>query len=369
MDSKIAMSDLVKFFCQQEKLTIKEGDAFVRAFFETLERCLLQEKVVKVKDLGTFKVVDVADRESVDVNTGERIRIQGHGKITFTPDTELKDKVNRPFAACETIILSELTNLDDMTRLPEGVQDEEDDDEAGMEMTKVPEVPVVPETPESPEVPETPEIPEAPETPEIPETPETPEVPEIPETPEIPEIPEAPETPEIPEIPETPEQPSIPATPKKSEEKSEHVQWWYFLFFAFVLGMMLLSYFVGYYRLLCPCVVENTELIEKPVEKAKKDTAQAQPKDTLKVAPAAPAPKKAAAPAKEYAQVPGGKYTIVGTRGEHKMQVGDNLYKIARKEYGDRNMAQYIIVHNQFKNPDVIPLGYMVKLPELKANE
>lgn len=68
----------------------------------------------------------------------------------------------------------------------------------------------------------------------------------------------------------------------------------------------------------------------------------------------------------QYPQIPGGKYLIVGTRGIHVMKQGDNLYKIARTNYGNNDFVKYIIVYNQFKNPDVIPPGYSIKLPELE---
>ena len=68
----------------------------------------------------------------------------------------------------------------------------------------------------------------------------------------------------------------------------------------------------------------------------------------------------------QYPQIPGGKYLIVGTRGVHVMKRGDNLYKIARSNYGHNDFVKYIIVYNQFKNPDVIPPGYSIKLPELE---
>lgn len=66
--------------------------------FELIEEALVTEKYVKVKGLGTFKLTEVESRESVNVNTGERIEIQGHTKISFTPDSSMKDLINKPFA-------------------------------------------------------------------------------------------------------------------------------------------------------------------------------------------------------------------------------------------------------------------------------
>ena len=71
----------------------------------------------------------------------------------------------------------------------------------------------------------------------------------------------------------------------------------------------------------------------------------------------------------QYAQVPDGKYKIVGTRKTHVMKPGDYITRIALKEYGDKEMAQYIIVHNAFPNPDKVPIGQEIKLPELQEIE
>ena len=91
----------------------------MRGFFDVISRYLIQEKIVKVKGLGTFKLIDVLDRESIDVNTGERIVIGGHVKVTFTPDTTLRDQVNKPFIDFETVIINEGTDLAAMEDLGE----------------------------------------------------------------------------------------------------------------------------------------------------------------------------------------------------------------------------------------------------------
>ena len=76
-------------------------------FFEIIEEELLKGEQVKVKGLGVFKTVKVEERESVNVNTGERIKINGYVKISFTPDAALKETINKPFAAFETMVLSD----------------------------------------------------------------------------------------------------------------------------------------------------------------------------------------------------------------------------------------------------------------------
>lgn len=78
-----------------------------------IEQALENEKTVKIKGLGTFKLIDVDSRESVNVNTGERFQIKGHTKVSFSPDANLRDTINKPFAHFETVVLNENTILED----------------------------------------------------------------------------------------------------------------------------------------------------------------------------------------------------------------------------------------------------------------
>lgn len=111
MDNKVLLQDLSNGVSKRSGLAKKDSENFVRNFFAVIEQYLQEEKIVKVKGLGTFKVVEVSGRDSVNVNTGERIHIKGHSKITFTPDAAIRDYVNRPFADFDTIILNEGVDL------------------------------------------------------------------------------------------------------------------------------------------------------------------------------------------------------------------------------------------------------------------
>lgn len=93
-------------------LRAEEADQFVLSFFNLISEGLYRDKIVKVKGLGTFKIVEVRDRESVNVNNGERVVIEGHGKVSFTPDAVMKDLVNRPFAQFETVVLNDDVDLE-----------------------------------------------------------------------------------------------------------------------------------------------------------------------------------------------------------------------------------------------------------------
>ena len=139
MDTKFNIQDLAELVARKNKISRKEAETFVRTFFDTISTYLLREKIVKVKGLGTFKMVEVSDRESVDVNTGRRIMIEGHSKVSFTPDNTLRDQVNKPFCDFETVILNEDTDIAEMERIdtPIPVEDTDSiDDEAGDESSE-----------------------------------------------------------------------------------------------------------------------------------------------------------------------------------------------------------------------------------------
>ena len=101
------IQDLAKALATQKSIDKKAALAFVQSFFDVILDGLKEEKYVKIKGLGTFKLVDVESRESMNIHTGERFEIQGHAKIGFTLDATLKDLVNKPFAHFETVPLAD----------------------------------------------------------------------------------------------------------------------------------------------------------------------------------------------------------------------------------------------------------------------
>lgn len=122
------IQDLADGLVLRRGLPKKDADVFVRSVFEIIGEYLQTDKIVKVKGLGTFKLVTVDSRESVDVNTGERIVIKKYTKINFTPDPVLRDAVNKPFAQFETVVLYEGTDIADMERMD--IPDLSEDNEA-----------------------------------------------------------------------------------------------------------------------------------------------------------------------------------------------------------------------------------------------
>lgn len=129
MSDKITIQDIIELLAEKHGMNKKDAEAFVKGIFDLIEEALASEKYVKVKGLGTFKLTEVESRESVNVNTGERFQIQGHNKISFTPDTTMKDLINKPFAHFETVILNENTQLEDTKIEMEGEDDKEENTE------------------------------------------------------------------------------------------------------------------------------------------------------------------------------------------------------------------------------------------------
>ena len=400
-----------------ETLDKKTCEAFARTLFEVVEEALLSDKFVKVKGFGTFKLVAVSDRESVNINTGERFQIEGHTKVSFIPDNTLKEEINRPFAHFETIDLSDETEqaeLDaiDAAAAEEALENEEAEEtveEVAEEMPaaepaeEVVEEEVMEEVPE--EVLKEEPVEEAEEPMEEPVATEPQTIVTAEKKEEEPAKAEEPaadttlESEKAPE-PEAEEQEEAPTVLPVSYEYTEQpprrpFNWWKAIgVFFFVLALMLLSYFAGYYRLLCPCIIGLPEWTEsQPAQPAAKvqptKTAPAKPQpapaettapkisenplnsenpeqpESRKSKPAKPDPaprKQQSAPA-EVAPAPPAD-TTVATQ-PHTVARGETLYSIARKYYGSDKYVNVIIRHNRIKNPNNIEKGTTLQIPIL----
>ena len=112
--SKSSLSVLAKAVASKRGLTQAEAERFIATMFEVAGDGIQEDKLLKMKWLGTFKITSVKDRESVDVNTGERILIEGRDKISFTPDNILKEIINKPFAQFETVVVNDGVDFSDI---------------------------------------------------------------------------------------------------------------------------------------------------------------------------------------------------------------------------------------------------------------
>lgn len=122
--NRVGITELARMLSSKHNMSQADAENFVRLMFAVVGDGLEQEKQVKIKSFGTFKMGSVKDRESVDVNTGERIVIEGRNKINFTPDNALRDFVNRPFAQFETVMINDGVDFEAVDRKYESVGDD-----------------------------------------------------------------------------------------------------------------------------------------------------------------------------------------------------------------------------------------------------
>ena len=400
-----------------ETLDKKTCEAFARTLFEVVEEALLSDKFVKVKGFGTFKLVAVSDRESVNINTGERFQIEGHTKVSFIPDNTLKEEINRPFAHFETIDLSDETEQAELDAIDaaaaeealENDEAEETVEEVAEEMPATEPAEEVVEEEVKEEVPEEvlkeEPVEEAEEPMEEPVATEPQTIVTAEKKEEEPAKVEEPaadttlESEKVPE-PEAEEQEEAPTALPVSYEYTEQpprrpFNWWKAIgVFFLVLALMLLSYFAGYYRLLCPCIIGLPEWTEPQpaqpaakVQPAKTAPAKPQPAPAETTAPKIsenplnsenpeqpeprkskpakpdPAPRKQQSAPAEVAPAPPAD-TTVATQ-PHTVARGETLYSIARKYYGSDKYVNVIIRHNRIKNPNNIEKGTTLQIPIL----
>ena len=130
MNEKLNIQNLTDELSENYGINRKEAEAFVKNFFSVIEEGLEKDKYVKIKGFGTFKLIDVDSRESINVNTGERFEIQGHSKVTFTPDNNIKEAVNKPFSAFQTVVLADGVTIEaPEENLADDLSDEMPDEE------------------------------------------------------------------------------------------------------------------------------------------------------------------------------------------------------------------------------------------------
>lgn len=379
MNERITLPDLISLFCEKQGMkNKKDAELFVRSVFDLIEEVLATEKYVKVKGLGTFKLTEVDSRESVDINTGERIEIQGHTKVSFTPDTIMKDLINKPFAHFETVVLNDGVELEDTpVETPEALESPEETAPT-VETPISEEVPVQEETP----VQETPEpmVEEPVQEEVVPETVvvEEPEVtvepqPEITEEKVAPveEVPAMEETP-IEVVPSEEPQPEVVETPKK-EKNITRILW------GIIVVLVLIILFGAYWMFLRPA--DTPEVT--PAPPVQEEAAVTQVEDTTRQVIAEPkAPtsisrleltpeelRKERVPALADTL----DYLINGSEPicEHTLKSGESIIRISVKYYGSKRFWPYIAKFNSdaIKDPDNIPIGTIIKIPAIVPKE
>ncbi len=316
MEEKLYIQDLIKLLAEKQSIETTEAEAFVRAVFDIIKDALETDRVVKIKGLGTFKLTDVDSRESINVNTGERIRIESHTKISFIPDTQMRDMINKPFSHFETVILNEGVTFDDMF-LAENEEEKDVEPEATNLRAAEPaiELPVEKEK----------------------------------------------ET-------ETPS--SVVETPSH-----RHTALFYGLSIAFIVILLAsgLVFFMDNPRLFEAKEGEgatHTISIEKAEAILPADTAEVKevvadtplPMDTTETIITGVRKGSNTVIADSTS------YIIVGTMTTYKLQAGETLTMVSKRFYETKDLWPYLVMHNRsaIKNPNRVPSGTVIRIPALR---
>ena len=419
MNEKVSLQDLAAMVADDCKISRKKADQFIRDMFDVILEALKKEKYAKIKGLGTFKLTEVSPRVSVNVSTGERFEIQGHRKITFTPENKLKELINKPFAHFDPVILNEGVQFDDVP------DDIEKDIEVELEepITPVEEVlPLVGSVPEPSKEESIPE-PEQPftEEPVVPETaieeePETPEpvVEEVlvnepieAETKEEPVVEEPVEKSKITETkeesmlelnpePSVKEDPvSIPPEPVTLMQKKKKTPW------GWIIGILCALLIIG----LIVWLLVPKKVKEEPYEiyVPEKTIVSPAPTDTVKqemsaeVNPSQPEPVKVETTAPQTIETPKPvipaspqsttsslktnvvketiadtlEYRITGLKATYTLKEGETLARVAANFYQNRRLWPYIAKYNKDILPNVnrVVPGMVIRVPELAPVE
>ena len=394
---RLTIQEIAKVLITKNGLEQSEANRFATELFAVIQERLEKNDLVKVKGLGTFKVITVEARESVSVRTGSRVMIDEHSKITFTPDATMKELVNKPFSQFETVPLNDNVEFDDLKEQDDDAEFEdikndlteeeliqlEQMDQSEEPVAKIAE-PVVEEPKEEPK--EEPVVEEPKEEPK--EEPVTEEPKEEPQD----------------DVEETSELVDF----YDEEEESSPLSKWLWLGFA-AICIACLSAFGGYYygcqqtalKALGDTVVvrdtiymaapQDTISVEAPAQVDKQEVAKVEePKQEApkQEAPKAETPKvekpkvetpkvekPKAEPAPEvdkYAQkderVRLGAYRIVGLDHEVTVQQGQTFYSICRAHLGP-DMECYIEVYNNLPRNPQIKAGQVIKIPKLQVKK
>ena len=365
---------------------------FVNELFFLIQKSLDEDKIVKVKGLGTFKIIDVDDRESVDVNTGDRVLIEGHGKITFTPDTLMKELVNKPFSQFETVVLRDGVDFNGVEEInqPEEMTDPDEIGDSSAPLVEFVDAsqPAVVEEPE-------PEIIEEP-APEIVEEPQ-PSEPELSEPePPAPEpvISDSSEEEDVAseETPEESVDQESSDEPETVEEESAFKK--YYKWIGIALLTLAVGVLIGY--LMGNRSQNPSQTLHEPsAEAVENDTVKSLTKDSDAIKMNTVVEEETMDDDKEDVEddeveqddveakeeevpldkweamdvrVKTGAYRIIGTDTVVKAKAGDNLTRIGKRLFGP-GMECYLEVYNGLSSSAALTAGQEIKIPKLELKK
>lgn len=376
MNDKVTLHELVDLFARKSQLSQADAALFAKEFLSLIEEALARDKYVKVKGLGTFKLITVDATEETASNGPETTDGQSHTRVSFIPETGLKDLVNKPFAHFQPVLLKDEVHFTD---LPEG-ETEVESQETVTEEEKTGGTDVVIESPTEPATEEIDEV--------LPQTEAASLIEEEPVQAPITEkvVAEEEEVKEKQEdtLPEKEEM--IPAADLTPSGKEANVPW------CMIASILLAGIFIGGIvtwvltsgrRYIPEQVVEKlmneTQKTPAPVVPdslqvadtlvVKKDSSLVQKKDTLKTV----AKKEEKTPVvstpvpKRETLADTVEYQITGNQGSYTLKPGESLVRVALKFYGNKKLWPYLVKHNKaiIKNPDNVPMGTTIQIPQL----
>lgn len=413
MNDRLYLQNFIDLLSEKHGMDKKDAEKFIKEFFLLIEEALEKDRSVKIKGLGTFKLVEVESRESVKVNTGERFQIPGYTKVSFVPDASLRDIINKPFAHFETVVLNENTVLED-TPVSESEEDGEDIVEEVVSQQLVAEE-IAPQVVEVAPVAEeiAPEIEEVAPVEEVilQEESVSSEEAEIKLAEEAFSSSIAEEVRDISVASQPEVKPKLTAeeiiarelavstsvaaphdeqikklTGKSKPEKVEKSPLPYLIAVIIVVlllcgGALLFIYYPDLFD-----SHPKIEKAEKPVDTVEpvpaipvvpRDTTVIEKDTVSEVVPPAKEVVPVAAPAAKKENKSTAKptpfkpdsvnYRIAGTKTLYTIKEGETLTRVALRFYGTKALWPYIVKHNPdvIKNPDHVPYGTTIKIPEL----
>lgn len=390
MEQKLTLADLATGLSRRASLPMRYSEDFVRSFFKVIADGLMHDNLVKVKGFGTFKLIDIEARESINVATGERIEIAGHTKVSFTPDPVLRDAVNKPFVEFDTVILNEGTD----TALMEATDDEVLSESIAKTQVETPETAAV-QIAQFVEESATEKPVEGSALEEVVEKPHQEEAAvEEPVQEEFVEEPVHKDNVEVEVEDDEDEVVDEQDDDKESDEKENNnnlllegnemndnydtipsnnghsTLWMIFVALLFTV----IGYCLGYYwhpialPELCSEKTEDAESQSKEPQKSEADdevTVEVVIEDSTAVGKDA----SDIAASADYPQLEGGEYLIVGVLANDTMKAGKMLSKMAIQYYGDKDLYMYICTMNNIENPDIVPLNMPLLIPKLEKKQ
>lgn len=416
MNERLTIQDLTDLLAAKHSMTKKDAEAFVKEFFLLIEQALESENTVKIKGLGTFKLIDVDSRESVNVNTGERFQIKGHTKVSFSPDANLRDTINKPFAHFETVVLNENTVLEDTpieeteeeesgeevipTDIPESIEPQSQPKEEEKEEMSLTEIqPIV-----EPRSIEPQSVVVEPKTVPV-EKKEIITAEEIieqellrenlkPESTIVRSQEGKSEMAKGAEVAQTAIQPTpqknIPDSSIKEKSPVPYLITIIILVLLLCGGVVLFIYYPDLFSsssdknaldmppVTTQPVKPEVQLSDTIEQDSVKDIKPETPKTSITPTPVVPQKKEAVTPAKTENKVirqqpstsvylDSASYKITGTKTKYTVKEGETLTRVSLRFYGTKAMWPYIVKHNPdvIKNPNNVPYGTTIKIPEL----